>query len=122
MALRGADAGLGRILARTIAARGGVASDRRRERRQASRALDELIGAPVVDRGRVYFPGEYHPVAAQVVAQRAEHSNHFRRNAFRFALEVLAAVLGSASDAEIRSIVLRGSVLCASAPRHQEVD
>jgi hypothetical protein len=119
VAVRGSDAGLGRILARAVAARGGAAPDRRRERRQASRALDDLLGAPVVDRGRIYFAGEYHPIAAQ----QAMNSSAFRHAAFRYAAGILAAVLGGAAETEIWAAIQRGGTqLRASAPYIEEGD
>ncbi|MGY4101612.1 hypothetical protein ACW2Q0_18955 [Nocardia sp. R16R-3T] len=115
IAVRGADAMLGPILARSVARRLPGRSDarleleRRRERRRASAELDRSLGgASSVDDGRVWHVGEYNPRAAREALARADGQSEFISDARRYALLVLLAIEAGADAAEVWSAILSG--------------
>ncbi|MEV6096030.1 hypothetical protein [Nocardia sp. NPDC051981] len=126
VAVAGADAQLGPILARAVADRGQPSATRdrkavithRRERRRAARELDSCLGDEF-GAGRVYAPGEYYPAAApQMLAEiDAEHVALERiRN---FVAGIAWAIDRGDSLAEVRARIERAAAVvlgCALVP------
>ncbi|MBF6144232.1 hypothetical protein [Nocardia nova] len=114
IAVRGADAQLGRILARSAArclpgpSDVQIEAQRRRERRQASAELDRLLADDFADGGRSYFTGEYNPLAARAVLASADRRAEFISDARRYALRVLLAIEADTDAAEVWALIVSG--------------
>ncbi|WP_157777204.1 hypothetical protein [Nocardia terpenica] len=67
--------------------------------------------------GRVFFCGEYHPLAARVMLAEIDAANEFLVDARRYALDVLRAIDGGADAAAVwAQIRAGGRALRRSAP------
>lgn len=81
------------------------AAERRRARRQASRALDRLLG---VECGRVYRVGEYNPTAAPAMAAALDVEAIELERVVAYAAGLMAAVNRGDSLAEVVERLQRG--------------